>query len=173
MKKKLLTSILVTFLALSLTACADSEKEPEPEKSAKSTEKVDKPTADAEPNTSAKVDEILLKAIEDAKSMSENEATQKWEEAFDYLKSHSENFYENNEVMEQSMYYGEFIYQYIETNSNASDVSQLEDSTRAAYDAGYNTVKAIKYVYRNAATPDDPDTVSALQEAKDALSKFK
>ena len=75
--------------------------------------------------------------------------------------------------MEKSMYYGEFIYRYIEENANAEDVSQLVDSTRAAYDAGYNTVKAIKYVYRNAATPEDEDTQNALTEAQNALSKFK
>lgn len=170
MKKKLLTIILAVSMAFSLVACTDnSVQEP-----AETTKKADESTPkEVQPNSSAKVDEILMQAIEDAKSISEESAEQKWEEAFDYLKTHSNNFYENNEVMEQSMYYGEFIYQYIEETANATDVSQLEDSTRAAYDAGYNTVKAIKYVYRNAATPDDPETLAALQEAQDALNKFK
>jgi hypothetical protein len=64
------------------------------------------------------------------------------------LKQHEANFYESPEVMEHVMYYGEFIYRYIENNAAASDISELPDSTRAAYDAGYNAVKAIKYVYR-------------------------
>lgn len=164
MKKKLITLLLSSMLALSLTACVEENATPQEETSN---------TTKAEPNTSAKVDEILLQAKNDAETISDSDAEKKWEEAFDYLKSHSENFYENNEVMEQSMYYGEFIYQYIETNARAKDISQLEDSTRAAYDAGYNTVKAIKYVYRNAAAVEDADTQSALTEAQNALNKFK
>lgn len=161
MKKKIFVVLLTVAMALSLVACEDkSSTEPKEDKKAES-------------NTSAKVDEILLEARNDAEKLSDEEATAKWEEAFDYLKAHADNFYESNETMEKSMYYGEFLYRYIEANANASDVSQLEDSTRVAYDAGYNTVKAIKYVYRDAATQEDEDTKNALTEAQTALSKFK
>ena len=163
MKKKFIAFFLVMVLFLCLSACGNNS-----EPSQKSEE-----TTEAEPNSSAKVDEILLQAKTDAENMSEDEATKTWEDAFDYLKAHSSNFYESNEVMEKSMYYGEFIYQYIEINTNASNISELADSTRAAYDAGYNTVKAIKYVYRNAASQEDEDTISALTEVQNALNKFK
>ena len=127
----------------------------------------------AEPNTSARVDEITLQAKDDAESVSEDESEQKWEEAFEYLKSHMDNFYENNEVMEKSMYYGSYIYHYVEANSKASDASELVDSSKAAYEAGYNTVKAIKYVYRGAEAVEDESTQKALSEAKENLKKFK
>lgn len=166
MKKRLVILLMATVFVFSLSAC--SAESTQSDNSTESTQQ-----SETEPNTSAKVDEILLSAMNDAKELSDSEAEEKWEEAFDYLKEHSDNFYENNEVMEKSMYYGEFIYRYIEENANAEDVSQLVDSTRAAYDAGYNTVKAIKYVYRNAATPEDEDTQNALTEAQNALSKFK
>ena len=133
----------------------------------------DKTESTAEDGTSAKVDEILLQAKHDAENISEKDADAKWEEAFEYLKAHKDNFYENNEVMEQSMYFGEYIYRYIEANSPANNVSELQDSTRAAYDAGYNTVKAIKYVYRGAESQDSEGTVNALSKAKENLDKFK
>jgi hypothetical protein len=75
--------------------------------------------------------------------------------------------------MEHVMYYGEFIYRYIENNAAASDISELPDSTRAAYDAGYNAVKAIKYVYRGIENIEDESTQSALFKAKEALNKFQ
>lgn len=164
MNKKIVAMLLVGVMSVLLIAC--SGEKPDQTQKSSTTEK-------SESNTSEKVDEILLKAKNDAETISDSDAESKWEEAFDYLKEHSENFYENNEVMEKSMYYGEYIYRYIETNANAKDISQLEDSTRAAYDAGYNTVKAIKYVYRNAATTEDDDTKAALIEAQNALNKFK
>lgn len=128
--------------------------------------------ASTEEGTTERADEVLFKAMDDAKAATEDDAKNIWEDGFDYLKAHMNNFYESNEVMEKSMYYGEFIYQYIEENSTASDISELEDSTKAAYEAGYNTVKAIKYVYRGVDQIDDESTQNALAEAKEALEKF-
>jgi sensor domain CHASE-containing protein len=125
----------------------------------------------AAPNTSARVDQIMLQAKDDAENFSEDEATETWEAGFDYLKAHMENFYESNEVMEQSMYYGTFIYEYVE--SNATDMNNLTDSSQAAYDAGTNTVEAIKYVYRDAEKIEDASTQGKLQEAKENLAKFQ
>ncbi len=132
-----------------------------------------RPEVTAEAGSSARVDQILLQAKYDAENVTDEEADKKWQESFDYLKSHKDNFYEDNEVMEQSMYYGEYIYRYIEANTPANDVSELQDSTRAAYDAGYNTVKAIKYVYRGEESQDSESTINALTKAKENLDKFK
>ena len=125
-----------------------------------------------EEGTSDRVDEILLKSKEDAEKISEEDAEKLWDESFKYLKEHSNNFYASNEVMEKSMYYGGFLYEYVETNANASNVDELVDSTRAAYDAGWNTVKAIKYVYRGAENIEDESTQNALSKAQEALNKF-
>ena len=181
MKKKLL--IILFSVNIMLTGCDSILVEDETEESITENSTIEESTSvevsveeitiSAEPNTSARLDQILLKAKRDAENASEEEATILWEESFAYLKEHMNNFYENNEVMEKSMYYGAFIYQYIEANANATDISELEDSTRAAYEAGYNTVHAIKYVYRNAASVDDEDTQNALKEATDNLSKFE
>ncbi len=127
----------------------------------------------AEKGSTAREDEILLKAIDDAKNISEEDAEVLWEEAFDYLTEHMDNFYESNDIMERSMYYGQFVYKYIEENAAANNKSQLTDSVEAAYDATYNTVKAIKYVYRGAEKVEDESTQTALTKAQENLRKFK
>lgn len=129
--------------------------------------------ATTEEGTSARVDEILLRAKEDVQNISEPNAETLWTEAINYLKEHCNNFYESNEIMEKSMYYGTFLHEYIEENAAATNISELPDSTRAAYDAGYNSVKAIKYVYRGAEKIEDESTQSALTEAQTALKKFR
>lgn len=185
-KQILIIAVAVVVFAALMGILFGKKTDPEGESKAESTaakttlaaESTEPSTAEAsttlaEANTSARVDQILLQAKHDAENVSESEEEQKWKDAFEYLKSHMDNFYENNEVMEKSMYYGEYIYQYIEANSPAQNVSQLQDSTRAAYDAGYNTVKAIKYVYRGADKIEDDSTQNALAEAKKNLEKFK
>ena len=182
MKKKFL-SLLICSLFFSFTACNYIVDKNEKVENGATTEETDQADAnsqaevdsqenivpEAEHNTSAKVDEIMLQAKDDAENTSEDEATEKWDEAFKYLKEHQANFYENNEVMEQSMYYGTFIYECIEVNATATNISELPDATKVAYEAGLNTVEAIKYVYRGAASTDDEDTQSKLKEATDNL----
>lgn len=129
--------------------------------------------AKSEDGTSARVDEILLQANNAAKEMDEEQAESAWEEAFEYLKQHRDNLFESPEVMEHSMYYGQFLYRYIEENAAATAISELPDSLRTTYDAGYNTVKAIKYVYYGAEKIEDASTQSALSEATEALNKLK
>lgn len=174
-KAKTIIIVLVVLLVLGGVIGSQGNKDKGDSEAEKNTEETEA-SADikkAEPNTSEMVDEILLQAKEDAKNVSEDEADAKWKEAFEYLKAHKENFYENNEVMEKSMYYGSYIYQYVEANSKADNVSELKDSTKAAYDAGYNTVKAIKYVYRGSESKDDDSTQNALSKAKENLEMFK
>lgn len=179
MKKKLLIGVLVIGFCFSCISCgSNTEKENNANVTQKESEQPESDsqesvTQEAESNTSAKVDEIMLQAKNDAEHISEDEATEKWNEAFKYLKEHQSNFYENNEVMEQSMYYGTFIYEYIELNAKATNVSELPDATRTAYEAGLSTVEAIKYVYRGAASVDDEDTQSKLKEATDNLDLMK
>lgn len=169
MKKKLLIGVLVMGFCFSCISCgSNTEKE-----NNANVAQEESGQSEAEPNTSAKVDEIMLQAKSDAANISEDEATQKWNDAFKYLKEHQSNFYESNEVMEQSMYYGTFIYEYIELNAKATNVSELPDATRTAYEAGLSTVEAIKYVYRGAASVDDEDTQSKLKEATSNLDLMK
>lgn len=127
------------------------------------------PTVSAEPNTTARLEEILALALYDAENTSEDEAIDKINEALAYLKAHQTNFYESNDVMERAMYYGNFICEYIEHNSVAANVSELPDDLRAIYEAGWNTLKAIKYVYRGVESELDQVTQDNLKEAQSYL----
>lgn len=131
----------------------------------------DPSTSSTETGSSARVDEILSKAMDDAKNIPDD-ADSQYEEALGYLKEHTENFYESNEIMEKSMYYGCFIYSYIEDSTEVKNISELNDKDRTKYDAGYNVVKAIKYVYRGAETAEGESAQNALKEAQDALNKI-
>ena len=125
-----------------------------------------------EVGSTARADEIQLKGMNDAKNISEDDVSLLWEEGLLYLKDHSDNFFESNDIMEKSLYYGSFIYNYIEENSPAQNVSELSDSVRAAYDGAYNSVIAIKYVYRGVQTIEDKDTQTHLKKAQENLAKF-
>ena len=125
----------------------------------------------AEEGTTARVDEIGFKAYDDVKNIENAEPL--LDECIKYLKDHVNNFYENNEVMEKSMYYGSFIYNYIEKNAGVDNVSELPNDTRNIYEAGYNTQKAIKYVYRGVDKIDDESTQNALEKVKTALNNIE
>lgn len=129
-------------------------------------------TSTTEEGTSARVDEVTLKGIRDAKQVSNDNAEPLLDEAFEYLKAHVNNYYESNEVMEKSMYYGSFIYKYIEENSGAKDIADLDNKTKAEYEVGWNTVKAIKYVYRGVDKIEDECTQNALKDVKENLEKL-
>lgn len=125
----------------------------------------------AEEGTTARVDEIWFKAYDDVKNIENAEPL--LDECIKYLKDHVNNLYENNEVMEKSMYYGFFIYNYIEKNAGVDNVSELPNDTRNIYEAGYNTQKAIKYVYRGVDKIDDESTQNALEKVKTALNNIE
>lgn len=174
MKKIMVSVALVALCAFLFSGCGFVWETAESSKSSEIAAEYGWNPANAttEENSTARFDEICLKAKADAESISDDDADILWEECFQYLKAHQDNFFENNEVMEKSMYYGTFLYEYIEAKSNADSVADLADSVRAAYDAGYNTVKAIKYVYRGVDKIDDESTQNALKEAQDNLDKF-
>lgn len=180
-KKWIIVLVVVAVLAIggAITGGQESNENNTPVEQDKDAEKTemnfgwDSDQSESEEGTSARVDEIMLKAVSDAQKVTEEEIEPLWEEAFAYLKEHEENFYANNEIMEKSIYYGCFIYEYIEENSPATDISQLPETVRYAYDAGYNTVLAIKYVYRGAENIEDRETQNALNDAREALEKFE
>jgi hypothetical protein len=71
--------------------------------------------------------------------------------------------------MEKSMYYGTFIYKYIEATKKVENISELDSDTQNAYNAGYYTVNSIKYVYRGAENIEDESTQNSLKKAQEAL----
>ncbi len=91
--------------------------------------------------------------------------------AISYLKEHSDNFYENNDVMELSMYFGSYITNYLESKNKK--ITSMTESQQTIYKAGYQTIKAIKYVYRGNQAQNDEDTQKALDKAQKALAKLE
>lgn len=182
---KIARILLALFLATSMSACmflvpaeetqqssqpvSDSSLENQSTMKNESSFGWDPLTATTEGNTSGRVDEIAFKAFDDAESISEDQAELLWTEAVKYLQAHCDNFYESNEIMEKSMYYGYFLYKYIEKNAVATTLTELPDSVRTVYDAGYNSVEAIKYVYREIDAIESEATQNALSEAQEAL----
>lgn len=90
--------------------------------------------------------------------------------AISYLKKHSDNFYESNDTMEVSMYFGSYITNYLESKNKK--LTSMTEHEQTLYQAGYQTVKAIKYVYRGNESQNDDDTIKALEKAQKALNKL-
>lgn len=176
--------LVIVYIVALLTGNVKQQEPSEPSNTPKPTVSTpiisDKPSSygwnpsdsSEEVGSTARADEIQLKGMNDAKNISEDDVSLLWEEGLLYLKDHSDNFFESNDIMEKSLYYGSFIYNYIEENSPAQNVSELSDSVRAAYDGAYNSVIAIKYVYRGVQTIEDKDTQTHLKKAQENLAKF-
>lgn len=122
-----------------------------------------------EENTTARVDEIQGKALDDAENISEEDAVTLMEDALEYIAANVDNFYISNEVMEKALYYGSWIYFYIEHESPAETYDELPDDIAAWWDIGWNTAKAIKYVYRGTESIEDLTTQNALETIKKYL----
>lgn len=107
-------------------------------------------------NTTAMVDYIAYTAKANAKTASEEEKTQ----AIQFIKDTYPNYYTDNDIMEQTMYYGsllEYAYENI-------DVTK--------YQLGMNTNQAVKYVYRGVETAEDAHTQENLNQIKKSLDEL-
>ena len=108
---------------------------------------------EVEAGTSAKVDEIAKKAKNDANSIT-NELK---ESAISFIRDNKENFYKDNETMEQAMYYG-YLLEYAYENSD-TNLAKL----------GQDVYQAIKYVYRGVETVEDEATQENLRQIEEDL----
>lgn len=167
MKKTLKKSIIILMLLLlciSFTACNNNESNTqilnntiEKENKIINEYNTENTTIEAQPNTSQKVDEIAKKAKEDA----ENITSEKQKEALQHIKNNKSNFFKNNEVMEQSMYYG-YLLEYAYKNSD-KNYAKL----------GQDVYQAIKYVYRGIEKVEDSSTQENLQQIEKDLKQIK
>lgn len=119
-------------------------------------------------NTSGAIDEITAKAKADLEEDSKEERNQVINDGLYFIRENIDDITKDNETMEKSLYYGYYIYTFIETNSNTFNYSQLTDTEKAVYDVGYNTFTYVKYPYRNS----DNGIESKIQDVKDALNKI-
>lgn len=103
--------------------------------------------------TSEYVDYLTLKAKSDAETVSDKEI----DKAETWLKDNVENIFDNEENMENTMYYGALIeYKY---KNKDTDKSKL----------GFQAAKTVKYVYRGAEKVSDEVTKDNWNELREML----
>lgn len=108
------------------------------------------------PNTSEMVDSIARKA---KRSANKSASAKKRNAAISYIVDHYPDFYENNEVMEKTMYYGYYLeYAYSKNGSN-----------NIYANLGMDVYQSIIYVYRNTENINDVHVKENLGQIKKAL----
>lgn len=106
-----------------------------------------------EHGTSAYVDYIAEKAKADALTATDDQL----QEAVDWLKNNTTNYFSGNENMELTMYYGELLqYKYKDTGNIYEQV-------------GWQAFKTVKYVYREAESVLDQVTHDNLIELQNMV----
>lgn len=98
-------------------------------------------------NTDEALNEITHIASNNLKDNHRNKSMEVINNGLYYIKENINNLASNNTVMEKSLYYSYYIYNYIELNSN--NIKELNDEELAAYNIGYYTFTYVKYKYRN------------------------
>lgn len=133
-----------------------TEKPTEPVTEEITEEMTELATSEPEHNTSDYVDYIARKAKEDAETADDEDI----QEALEWLKNNTENYFKGNENMENTMYYGELLeYKYKDTGDDLEKI-------------GWQAFKTVKYVYRGAETVLDDSTHNNLMELKEMLESY-
>ncbi len=165
-KKAIITIVAILIVISAISRCVGSSESNN--ENAVNTEQpissatvipTDEPNLSAENSvpehgTSAYVDYIVSKAKQDA-SVATDEQLQ---EAIDWLKNNTSDYFSGEENMELTMYYGELLeYKYKDTNN-------VYEQT------GWQAFKTVKYVYRGVESVLDQVTHDNLTELKDMVS---
>lgn len=155
MKKRILIAALAACVLLSFAGCSSGETPSNTDVSSSSVSLPDRSTA--EPNTSEMVDAIAREARAEAESGID---TNRRDEAVDFIVQNYPDYFSNNEVMEQTMYYG-YLLEYA-----------YQDSDRDYANIGQDAEQVVKYVYRGAETVEDDATQENLRQIADDLSEI-
>ena len=170
MKKTLIFALLCIFAITTLSACFGGIEAPatEPTEEATQAQPTEAPlpawpTVEgmisddlvSEPNTSERVDEIarLAKAFANDGTDSFVRAT----EAIDYIRAMHGDLFRSNKVMEHAMFMGYYL-----------DYLYPDDMVQS--ELGFDTYRAIKYVYRGAETIED--AAYALEDIREDLARI-
>lgn len=138
----------VTEIASAETEIASSE-----------TETIAETETAPEANTSAMVDYI---AAEAKKSANQAATDEKRDEAIEYIFSHYPNYFDDNETMEKTMYYGYYLeYAYA-----------ADDPTNVYANLGMDVYQVVKYVYRGTETIEDDHVTENLRQIAEALNSI-
>jgi hypothetical protein len=178
MTKRLLLSVVLPSICTMLIACSGSENEaPTAANKAPSTTtattttpkeaKTEVPVAGdissyldqkiqgISKKTSPMVDALSKLAKADAKNVSEAKIA----EAINWIKSHHNSLFADDKTMEIAIYYGSLL-----------DAAFNDQDPRSQI--GWNTVKAVKYVYRGAEKQTDAAPQKALKKIQATLGKL-
>lgn len=158
-KNMLFVLFSAAVLLVSSTGCSvtniDTSSTTDQPTTATATIEATAPTENSEPEhgTSAYVDYIAAKAKEDAITATDEQL----QEAVDWLKNNTSNYFSGEENMEKTMYYGELLeYKY---KGSGNDYEKV----------GWQAFKTIKYVYRGVESVLDQVTHDNLMELQDMV----
>lgn len=112
-----------------------------------------------ESNTNEMVTHLVKKGREKAKNATESDLA----EALQYIEKNIDNCFNNNETMENFIYYGSLLEYYYDEEKVGSDIRG---------EIGMDAVQLVKYVYREVEFPTDDATLSNLKQVKEGLAKI-
>lgn len=121
-----------------------------------------------EHNNDNAITEIINKAKKEQDGVSKKDIEKTINDGLYFIKTNVDNLTVDNTTMEKTMYYGYYIYNYIENNSNTENVGELNDKDKAVYNIGYYAFTYVKYPYRNA----DGWRKNSIEIIKENLAKI-
>lgn len=142
--KKLLSIVLCSIMLLGISGCAVTRVD----YSKVSTSEDYSITLEQQANTTKAVDEITKKASEDVKKVDDETAQKTVSDGLYFIKTNVNDLLKDNVTMEKAIYYGTFIYKFVESDCEFDKIDDLEESAKTAYMIGLNTMEYVKYPYR-------------------------
>lgn len=155
--KKILALLLGLSITFSvLTACNENKNSSNDNDTSTTTTIQTTSMKKPKSNTSEMVDYLAFKAKTDAKTATDDDI----EKAIKWIKSNVYEMFDNNENMENMMYYGELLeYKY---KNSENDLESL----------GWQAFKTVKYVYRGAESLSDESTQHNVSKLIDMIYKL-
>lgn len=174
--KKILIVLLILAMSFSCVACASSSSN---SISNKTESKEDAKNLDDMTKTE-KVDYYITKAQDDYEAIEDddkviNMAALYLEDIREYVEDETQ--FDSDSNIEDIIYKGAFLEAYGKSNLDMLSGSVEEDSeaykiAKIIYKLGMNSVQMVKYVYREAETPEDDSTIANIKQVKKGLQDF-
>lgn len=156
--------IIILIIICVIGGLVESEKKLNRNSSSNKTNTNEISETKIEPNTNDMIDNLITDAREKVKN---GVSTEELDIALNYIKSHVDNPFESNKVMENLIYYGSLLeYYYSIDNDPFKGFSSVEG------EIGMDAVQSVKYVYRNVESPEDSATMQNINQLKENLEKL-
>lgn len=162
--RKFIMSTIVIIALISLTACGQEKNSKTSNNNKNNNEVETVEELSPEPNTTQMVDKL----IKDGKSAATKASKDDTAIALEYIKTHINNLFESNDVMEQTIYYGSLLEYYY-----AIDNDPYKGFISVEGEIGMDAVQAVKYVYRNVESPEDTATIENINQITENLTKLQ